>query len=95
MSGPTVGPWFVGQRITGELAVVGDRDSVVCDFRGRSPTPYEDARLIAAVPELLAAAREADELLRGMGGMSRNNIEQMAAEAMQSLQAAIAKATQP
>jgi hypothetical protein len=57
VSAHTPGRWYVGCTLSdGTRCVVGDGDSVVCTFPDRSgPTYREDARLIAAAPELLAA----------------------------------------
>lgn len=56
MSMHTPGPWFGGSTIRdGSYCIVGDGDSVVCEFSNRSGAMMNaDARLIAAAPELLA-----------------------------------------
>lgn len=52
----TPGKWFVGQKVRdGSICVVGDIDSVVCEFGERLGGVEADARLIAAAPELLEA----------------------------------------
>ncbi len=53
----TRGPWFSGFTIRdGARCIVGDGDSVVCEFRDRSGSTLEaDARLIAVAPDLLEA----------------------------------------
>lgn len=43
----------------------------------------------AAVEKLAKAAREAEELLRGLEGISRNNAEQLAHEVGEALRAAL------
>jgi len=49
----TPGKWFVGQKVRdGSICVVGDIDSVVCEFGERSGGVEEDARLIAAGPRM-------------------------------------------
>lgn len=72
MSAHTPGPWFDGFVMgTDNLAIVGDRDSVVCTFDRGWPTPGSmlraDVQLIAAAPDLLKAlirlAEEADAAL--------------------------------
>lgn len=53
----TPGKWFVGQKVRdGSICVVGDIDSVVCEFGERLGGVEADARLISAAPELLEAA---------------------------------------
>lgn len=52
----TPGEWFVGQKVRdGSICVVGDIDSVVCEFGERLGGVEADARLIAAAPELMEA----------------------------------------
>lgn len=54
----TPGKWFVGPRLSnGELAVIGDEDSVVCLFTDRIGGVEEDANLIAAAPSLYEALK--------------------------------------
>jgi D-ribose pyranose/furanose isomerase RbsD len=58
----TPGPWFEGFVMgTDNLAIVGDRDSVVCMFDRGWPVPGSmlraDVQLIAAAPDLLAALK--------------------------------------
>lgn len=48
----TPGKWFVGQKVRdGSICVVGDIDSVVCEFGERLGGVEADARLIAAAPD--------------------------------------------
>lgn len=85
----TPGKWFVGQKVRdGSICVVGDIDSVVCEFGERLGGVEADARLIAAAPELLEAL-EALDALRGPFPPSDDAIEMAWAKA----RAAIARAT--
>jgi hypothetical protein len=72
MTAHTPGPWFSGFVMgTDNLAIVGDRDSVVCEFdRGwpeKGSSLRADMDLIVAAPDLLKAlirlAEEADAAL--------------------------------
>jgi hypothetical protein len=59
MGGHTPGPWFVGWMFSPDApAIIGDGDTVLAimpgAWNGCSPHP-EDARLIAAAPDLLEA----------------------------------------
>lgn len=68
----TPGPWFLGEMVSDRgPCVVGDGDSVVCEFTGAGPSVEADARLIAAAPEMLEmlieARKEFDGLPRSLG----------------------------
>lgn len=84
----------------GMPALVNSGGDLVCWFgNGETYYPTEgtrpsesDAHLIASAPDLLAACVEAESLLSGLEGISRNNAEQLAHEVGEVLRAAIAKA---
>jgi hypothetical protein len=67
MSNHTPGPWAVGQIVNNFVQIVApeyrtltDADHVVCELREwRQPRCDDNAKLIAAAPELLAACRMA------------------------------------
>ena len=54
----TPGPWNLERDCNGVPEFVFGGDTCVCDFGIEAPKP-EDARLIAAAPELLEVIREA------------------------------------
>jgi hypothetical protein len=55
----TPGPWFVGEfRHDGRLRVIGDRGDALVAYLAVGALEDEDARLIAAAPELLAALHD-------------------------------------
>jgi hypothetical protein len=62
----TPGPWEVGETLRAdELAVIGDGDSVVCEFPDRIGASVDaDARLIAAAPCLLDALQRLNSATR-------------------------------
>lgn len=74
MSKFTPGPWMVGETLRAEsLAVIGDGDSVVCEFPSRLGAAVDaDARLIAAAPDLLEACQTFAEWLRRESAGSTN-----------------------
>jgi hypothetical protein len=65
MSNHTPGPWAVGQTVNNFVQIVApeyrtltDADHVVCELREwRQPRCDDNAKLIAAAPELLAALK--------------------------------------
>lgn len=66
MSAHTPGPWVVGRTLAdGTACIVGDGDSVVCTFDGRSH-PEADAALIASAPDLLALLKKARNEFAGL-----------------------------
>ena len=83
----TPGPWFVGETLsTRGACIVGDGDSVVCEFDGRHGETVEaDARLIAAAPDLLEALHQ---LIN-----EANVFEAAPARLLNNARKAIAKAT--
>lgn len=89
MSEHTPGPWFIGETLEGKsLAVIGDRDSVVCEFPDRLGFSVDaDAQLIASAPELLRVLRR--ELAQLDGTACYRSMSARADD----LRAAIAKAT--
>lgn len=94
--------WYVGETLRAEaLAVVGDGDSVVCEFPDRIGGAEDDAAAIAAavnylrshgeaIRELVEADREYDEAIATHGISSR-----WAIEATERRRAALAKFTEP
>lgn len=62
--------WLIDQNVPGShcgyRAIIDDRDEVVC---APSPMGEENARLIAAAPQLLAALEACVEQIRQMRGM--------------------------
>lgn len=97
----TPGPWEVGETLSAEaLAVIGDGDSVVCEFPDRLGASVDaDARLIAAAPELLEALTKMVERITYYAELKEGdipNIEDWAytynSGDMASARAAIAKA---
>jgi hypothetical protein len=78
----TPGPWFVDEQ--GAPTIRKADGSVICGV----PSNYDDARLIAAAPELLAALKMAGDTLRKPGVVSYE--DRIAALAL--IDAAIAKA---
>ena len=56
MSKPTPGPWRVVKQIDGTYMLIGADETIVCD--AFEPNP-QDARLIAAAPDLLEALKVA------------------------------------
>lgn len=83
----TPGPW-VRRSIPGHLFEIhqeGDKDGIVLRLRGGMVPMLADARLIAAAPELLAAARLVDAAFSHLGDDDH--------EAWAAIRAAIAKAT--
>ncbi len=62
MSKHTPGPWFVGRMLSPNApAIIGDGDTVLAIMPGawNGCSPHvEDARLIAAAPELLDALKQ-------------------------------------
>jgi hypothetical protein len=91
----TPGPWSVMRRSDGTFCVFRDEGD---DYQARARTVVpvvgdeEDARRIAAVPELLEACRTVDDALTAWedlnGSLSAGN-----AKARDAVRAAIAKAT--
>ena len=52
----TKGPWFVRSSHADNLCVYGQRhESIICRVNEDYPNHYEDAQLMAAAPEMLAA----------------------------------------
>lgn len=109
MTTHTPGPWFAEQQLhehTGEsLGWIINFDGGRIGWSSYATAkPYEresaphpiggaNARLIAAAPELLEACQYAGEVIESLDGISRNNAEQLLAESLDKLHAAIAKAT--
>lgn len=61
----TPGPWQVSETVTGRPKVISSLGFAVCGFQsGAYEQMRKDARLIAAAPELLAAAIEARSAIR-------------------------------
>ena len=59
----TPGPWYVGKYGDNDSDVCAEGGPLICSLRGGAAdacdhTADDDARLIAAAPELLAALRE-------------------------------------
>lgn len=94
----TPGPWMVGETLRAEsLAVIGDGDSVVCEFPCRLGAAVDaDARLIAAAPELLEALEElaawVNRAIVPEYGL-RKPMPENCRKALEASAAAIAKAT--
>lgn len=60
--------WFIGKTLAGDMAIVTDCDSVVCNFAGRhGASVAKDARLIACSKELLAASKRVTDSFRAIG----------------------------
>lgn len=87
----TPGPWTLVFDVDGPPGFIWGKTTCVCDFGKDVPKP-EDARLIAAAPELLKELREMleyarilrssyldDEDLRGKGTMIEEDIERVEA----------------
>ena len=73
----TDGPWYVGKHGDNDSDVCAEGGPLICSLRGGSAdacdtTADDDARLIAAAPEMLAAIRQAmplvDAYRRSSGG---------------------------
>jgi len=60
----TPGPWAIEPDALGEYSIVTDNGGTIADVYGRNPA---NARLIAAVPELLAALDKLLTLNRTQG----------------------------
>ena len=85
MNKHTPGPWFVDASRQEGLAIRHD-SKMICQIPGYGVgTRIDDARLIAAAPELLEALKLADAMLSG------SNMNAKAVE--KKVRAAIAKAT--
>ena len=88
MSAHTPGPWVVGRTLAdGTACIVGDGDSVVCTFDGRSH-PEADAALIASAPDLLAALKDVVGWVPGSSAFFTDG----SSAAVERARAAIAKA---
>lgn len=109
MSKHTPGPWYadddgrIWRRSPNDLyqnggGVAGDRPLALASpgWLGKDVTGYpfaDNARLIAAAPDLLEALKRTEELLSSVDGMSPNNIRNIAAELLDDhVLPAIAKA---
>ncbi len=96
MTSHTPGPWFVGETLgTRELAVIGDGDSVVCQLTGRAgESVKQDARLIAAAPDLLDALLLALPYVTDAEGFPEPFKPGVVARDVAKIRAAITKAEQ-
>lgn len=90
----TPGPWEAVDRLTVRSAYsMGDKSAAGWEVARLPESALPgDAALIAAAPDLLAAAHLGLELALGLDGMSRNNAEALADEYAARIRAAIAKA---
>lgn len=88
----TQSPWHLGKR-AGNPAIYGKDGAEIAEILHElTPEWRENARLIAAAPELLAALEDAEFLLRKAGliaGPMQDSFKRSATDAI----AAIAKAT--
>jgi hypothetical protein len=95
----TPGPWEIDRDRAGSLLGVTPRlrrpgDAPVCFTPPIVANAEADARLIAAAPDLLEAARKADAVLRTMyPTVASDRDAAKVREAFDALSAAIAKAT--
>ena len=103
----TPGPWTVKSSDLpgGFLEIISpsyrketDAEHVVCELRRwRRPSPEDDARLIAAAPELLACLRSLRIVLANLEGwrdMDATLVDQfLSSDGLHRVDAAIAKAT--
>lgn len=87
----TPGPWFVGKRDRAGGRVFANQHGADGVVAGRIENPA-NARLIAAAPDLLAAAQDAAEIIRDSYGQQDPDIESDCA-AVRLLERAIANAT--
>lgn len=62
MNTHTQGPWTLRQHATNHQTLTGATAGLIADIH-----KDEDARLIAAAPDLLRALREAVEIIEGTG----------------------------
>lgn len=63
MSNHTPGPWHIGRDSKCQV-VSSAGDPIAWIKHTESPNPIEDARLIAAAPELLANVKQLNHLIR-------------------------------
>jgi len=96
MGKTTPGPWSVGRMLNPENApaIIGDEDSVVAILPGdwnHCTYVQDDARLIAAAPDLLSIAQKWAALDGGSWNVARHGREK--AELLAETIAAIAAAT--
>jgi formate dehydrogenase assembly factor FdhD len=97
----TPGPWYIGDRGESRAntrSVIGADGHKVCTVESypSATTGKADARLIAAAPELLAALRNAQEVIQQLGGGNAAFLGQPSKGGInvtEDIAAAIAKAT--